>query len=204
VQEVKRNLFEAYLRPRETVVNLVSTSISSSAAFPGGEAFHFAFSPKGHHVLAYSSSRIYVINTAERELAVRRELKILRRPASVAILDDGSLLAVLSTDHQVDIYDLTEAPPKHIRAFELDHAPRTISLAPMGSILAAAYDAGVEVYSLAATDSLTDRRSVKCDAADSLLFSQDGTQLLGTTLNSRSPNTVILTAPYFDPGDCAP
>jgi hypothetical protein len=203
-KEVKRNLFEAYLRPRETVVNLVSTSISSSAAFPGGEAFHFAFSPKGHHVLAYSSSRIYVINTTERELAVKRELKILRRPASVAILDDGSLLAVLSTDHQVDIYDLTEAPPKHIRALELDHAPRTISLAPMGSVLAAAYDAGVEVYSLAATASLTDRRSVKCDAADSLLFSQDGTQLLGTTLNSRSPNTVILTAPYFDPGDCAP
>jgi len=203
-KEVKRNLFEAYLRPRETVINLVSTSISSSAAFPGGEAFHFAFSPKGHHVLAYSSSRIYVINTTERELAVKRELKILRRPASVAILDDGSLLAVLSTDHQVDIYDLIEAPPKHIRALELDHAPRTISLAPMGSVLAAAYDAGVEVYSLAATASLTDRRSVKCDAADSLLFSQDGTQLLGTTLNSRSPNTVILTAPYFDPGDCVP
>jgi hypothetical protein len=203
-KEVKRNLFEAYLRPCETVINLVSTSISSSAAFPGGEAFHFAFSPKGHHVLAYSSSRIYVINTAERELAVKRELKILRRPASVAILDDGSLLAVLSTDHQVDIYDLTQAPPKHIRALELDHAPRTISLAPMGSVLAAAYDAGVEVYSLAATASLTDRRSVKCDAADSLSFSQDGTQLLGTTLNSRSPSTVILTAPYFDPGDCPP
>ena len=203
-QEVKRNLFEAYLRPRETVINLVSNTISSSAAFPGGEAFHFAFSPKGHHVLAYSSSRIYVINTAERELAVKRELKILRRPASVAILDDGSLLAVLSTDHQVDVYDLKEAPPKHIRALQLDHAPRTISLAPMGSILAAAYDAGIEVYSLAATASLNDRRSVKCDAADSLLFSQDGTQLLGTTLNSRSPSTVILTAPYFDPGDCAP
>ncbi len=203
-REVKRNLFEAYLRPRETVVNLVSTSISSSAAFPGGEAFHFAFSPKGHHVLAYSSSRIYVINTLERDLVVKRELKILRRPASVAILDDGSLLAVLSTDHQVDIYDLSQAPPKHIRAFQLDHAPRTISLAPMGSVLSAAYDAGVEVYSLASAASLTDRRSVKCDAADSLLFSQDGTQLLGTTLNSRSPSTVILTAPYFDPGDCAP
>jgi hypothetical protein len=145
-----------------------------------------------------------VINTVERELTVKRELKILRRPASVAILDDGSLLAVLSTDHQVDIYDLAKTPPKHIRALELDHAPRTISLAPMGSVLAAAYDAGVEVYSLAATASVTDRRSVKCDAADSLSFSQDGAQLLGTTLNSKSPSTVILTAPYFDPGDCAP
>ena len=34
--EIKRNLFEAYLRPKETIINLVSTSISSSSA-PGGE-----------------------------------------------------------------------------------------------------------------------------------------------------------------------
>jgi hypothetical protein len=202
--EVKRNLFEAYLRPRETVINLVSTSISSSAAFPGGEAFHFAFSPKGQHVLAYSSSRIYVICTAEEELSVKREFKILRRPASVTILDDGSLLAVLSTDHQVDVYDLTEAPPKHKHTLALVHPPRTISLAPTGSVLAAAYDAGVEVYSLASTASATDRRAVKCDAVDSLSFSQDGTQLLGTTLHSKNPSTVILTAPYFDPGDSLP
>lgn len=202
--EVKRNLFEAFLRPRETVINLVSNSISSAAAFPGGEAFHFSFSPNGHHVLAYSTSRIYVINISEPQLVVKRELKILRRPASVTILDDGSLLAVLSTDHQVDLYDLTGVHPHHIQAVALDHAPRTIALAPEGSVLAAAYDGGVEVYSLASTALVTDRRSVKCDGADSLSFSQDGTQLLGTTLHSRNPSTVILTAPYYDPGDLIP
>jgi len=186
------------------LISLVSTSISSSAAFPGGEAFHFSFSPNGHYTLAYSSSRLYVIDTSEEELEVRRELKILRRPASTTILDDGSLLAVLSTDHQVDLYDLAGDHPKHIRAVALDHPPRTIALSPAGSVLAAAFDGGVEVYSLSPTASVNDRRAVKCDAADALLFSQDGTQLLGTTVNSKNPSTVILTAPYFDPGGHMP
>lgn len=202
--EVKRNLYEAYLRPQETIIKLVSTSISSSAAFPGGEAFHFAFSSNGQYVLAYSTSRIHVLHFVDSELTVGRELKILRRPASVAILDDGSILAVLSTDHQVDLYDLSNGKAKHIRAIALDHHPRTISLSPGGSVLAAAYDGGIEVYSLASTASATDRRGVKSDAADALSFSKDGTQLLGTTLHSKTPSTVILTAPYFNPGEHAP
>lgn len=135
---------------------------------------------------------------------MKRELKILRRPASVTILDDGTLLAVLSSDHQVDLYNLSEKHPKHVRAIALDHAPRTIALSPTGSVLAAAYDGGVEVYSLASAAVVADRRAVKCDPADSLSFSEDGTQLLGTTLNSKNPSTVILTAPYYDPGDFLP
>jgi hypothetical protein len=200
-REAKRNLFEAFLRPRQTSIKLVSTSISSSAAFPGGEAFHFSFSPNAHFVLAYSTSRIHVIRLTNPELSVVRELKIMRRPASVAILDDGSVLAVLSTDHQVDVYDLGESPPKHTRAISLDHPPRTIALSPEGSVLAAAYDGGIEVYSLSIAGM---RRAVKCDAADALSFSQDGTQLLGTTLHSKNPSTVILTAPYFNPGEHSP
>src|SRR5204862_4393567 len=104
--EAKRNLFEAYLRPRETIIKLISTSASSSAAFPGGEAFHFSFSPNGHYILALSSSRVYVIDAVSPSVTVKRELKILRRPVAAAILDDGSILAVLSTDHFVNIYDL--------------------------------------------------------------------------------------------------
>ncbi|KFY35289.1 hypothetical protein V494_06040, partial [Pseudogymnoascus sp. VKM F-4513 (FW-928)] len=201
--EVKRNLYEAYLRPQETIVKLVSTSISSSAALPGGEAFHFAFSSNGQYVLAYSTSRIHVLRFVGQEITVERELKILRRPASITILDDGSMLAVLSMDHQVDLYDLSNGKPKHIRAIALDHHPRTISLSPGGSVLAAAYDGGIEVYSLS-TAVATDKRGVKSDAADSLSFSKDGMQLLGTTIHSKNPNTVILTAPYFNPGEYSP
>lgn len=203
--EAKRNLFQAYLRPQETLIKLVSHSSSSSAAFPGGEAFHFAFSPNGQYILAYSTSRIHVLHVADEELSVQRELKILRRPAAVFILDDGSRLAVLSKDHRLDLYDLQpEQPPKKIKTIELDHNPRTISLSPCGSVLAAAYDGGIEVHSLAGTTNETIKRGVKSDAADHLSFSGDGTQLLGTTSTSKTPSSVILSAPYFDPGEHDP
>lgn len=202
-REIKRNLFEAYLRPQETIINLVSTSISSASA-PGGEAFHFSLSPRGHYVLAYSSSRIHVLDLTGPEVVVKRELKILRRPASTTITDDGLTLAVLSTDLQVDVYDLSGEHAKHTRIVSLDHAPRTIALSPTGSVLAAAYDSGVEVSSLDPDCISMDRRAVKCYAVDALSFSRDGTQLLGSTIQSRNPSTVVLTAPYYNPGSSLP
>ncbi|KAK2628136.1 hypothetical protein QTJ16_002782 [Diplocarpon rosae] len=202
-RETKRNLFDAYLRPRETIINLVSTSISPTSA-PGGEAFHFSLSPRGQYILAYNSSRIHVIDVTGADILIKRELKILRRPVSATITDDGLLLAVLSTDLQVDLYDLSGKCPEYTRAVALDHTPRTIALSPAGSVLAAAYDSGVEVWSLDPSFASTERRSVKCYAADSLSFSRDGTQLLGTTLQSRYPSTVILTAPYRDPSGSLP
>ncbi|KAI1329659.1 hypothetical protein F5Y16DRAFT_92049 [Xylariaceae sp. FL0255] len=198
-REVKRNLFEAYLRPRKTTVKLISNSISSSSA-PGGEGMQFSPSPRGHHLLAYNSSRIYVLNLQGPELAVKRELKILRRPVSTCIVDDGSFLAVLSTDMQVDLYDLGETPPRRKQSLILDNTPRAIALSPCRSVLAAAYEGGIEVSSLSSAALPTDRRAVKCDGVDALAFSSDGTQLLGTSTSSPTPNTVILTAPYYDPG----
>jgi len=200
-QEVKRNLFEVYLRPRQTIISLISTTTSSSAAFPGGEAFDFTFSPKGRWCLALSSSRIFVIDVASPTVSVRRELKVLRRPLSAAILDDGSRLAVLSTDHKVNTYDLSGVRPKFLRSLSLDNPPHTITLSAKGEVLAAAYDGGVEVHSLAANAVATDQRSVKCNRVDHLAFSGDGTMLLGTTQTSKSPATVILSAPYFTDAD---
>ncbi|OTB14433.1 hypothetical protein K445DRAFT_62999 [Daldinia sp. EC12] len=199
-REVKRNLFEAYLRPKTTTIRLVSNCIGSSSA-PGGEGMQFSSSPRGHHLLAYNSSRIFVLDVREPELAVKREFKILRRPAAACILDNGSLLAVLSTDMQVDLYDLGKVPPRRTQSLILDHAPRAIALSPCGSVLAAAYEGGIEVSSISPGALPTDRRAVKCDGVDSLAFSFDGTQLLGTTTTSYTPNTVILTAPYYDPGN---
>ncbi|KAK0733459.1 hypothetical protein B0T26DRAFT_745497 [Lasiosphaeria miniovina] len=198
-KEVKRNLFEAYLRPNKTVIKVISNSISPSSC-PGGEGIQFNPSPKGHHLLAYNSSRIHVIDMRAPEIAVKREFKILRRPAATCINDEGSLLAVLLTEMQVDVYDLTETPPKRNRSIILDHSPRAIAISPCGSVLAAAYEGGIEVSSLNPGALSTDRRAVKCDGVDALTFSFDGTQILGTTVSSSQPNTVILTAPYYDPG----
>lgn len=181
------------------MIKLVSNSISSSSC-PGGDGFNFSTSPKGHYLLAYNSSRIHIIDLRRPTISVERELKILRRPVATCIQDDGSLLAVLLTEMQVDIYDLTQTPPKHTQSIILDHSPRAIALSPCGSVLAAAYEGGIEVQSLNPGALATDRRSVKCDAVDALAFSFDGTQILGTTVHSTQPNTVILTAPYYDPG----
>ncbi|CAG7554467.1 unnamed protein product [Fusarium equiseti] len=198
-REVKRNLFEAYLRPKETTFKLISTSISSSSC-PGGEGMQYSTSPKGHHLLAYNSGRIYVIDLRGNALEVKREFKILRRPVAACINDKGTLLAVLSTEMQVDLYDLLQNPPKRAQSIILDNTPRTIALSPCGSVLAAAYEGGIEVSSLRPDALATDRRAVKCDAVDALSFSFDGTQILGTTMHSSSPSTVIITAPYYDPG----
>lgn len=198
-REVKRNLFEAYLRPNHTMIKIVSNAISSSSC-PGGDGFTFSPSPMGHFLLAYNSSRIHIIDLRGPTISVERELKILRRPVATCIKDDGSLLAVLLTEMQVDLYDLTRTPPKHTQSFILNHSPRAIALSPCGNVLAAAYEGGIEVQALNPGALPTDRRSVKCDGVDSLAFSFDGTQILGTTVHSAQPNTVILTAPYYDPG----
>lgn len=198
-KEVKRNLFDAYLRPNHTMIKLLSSSISSSSC-PGGDGMAFSPSPKGHYLLAYNSSRIHVLDLRRPTISVERELKILRRPVATCIKDDGSLLAVLLTEMQVDLYDLMHTPPKHTQSLILDHTPRAIALSSCGSVLAAAYEGGIEVQSLDPGALPTDRRSVKCDAVDALAFSFDGTQILGTTVQSAQTNTVILTAPYYDPG----
>lgn len=201
-KEVKRNLFEAYLRPRKTIIKLISNSISSSSA-PGGDGIQFSPSPKGHHLLAYNSSRIHVLDVRQRDIAVTREFKILRRPAATCINDKGTVLAVLLTEMQIDIYDLKSTPPRRTQSLILDNSPRAITLSPCGGVLAAAYEGGIEVSSLNPNATSTERRAVKCEAVDSLTFSFDGTQILGTTVHAPQPNTVILTAPYYDPGSCS-
>ncbi|KAK0618156.1 hypothetical protein B0T17DRAFT_592027 [Bombardia bombarda] len=162
-KEVKRNMFEAYLRPTKTVIKVISNSFSSSSS-PGGEGIQFSPSPKGHHVLAYNSSRIHVIDARQSEITVTREFKILRRPAATCINDEGSMIAVLLTEMQVDIYDLSATPPKRTQSIILDHSPRAIALSPCGTVLAAAYEGGIEVSSLNPGALSTDRRAVKCDA----------------------------------------
>ncbi|KAK3185361.1 hypothetical protein K4F52_005863 [Lecanicillium sp. MT-2017a] len=200
--EVKRNLLRPFMRPRETTIKLISTSISSSSC-PGGEGMQFSASAKGHHLLAYNSSRLHVLDVRGPELEVKREFMLRRRPVSATITDDATTLAVLSTEMQLNLYDLTEKPPRRKHAIILDKNPRAMAISSCASVLAAAYDTGIEVSSLRPDALPTDRREVKCDAVDALAFSYDGTQILGTTLHSSPPTTVVLTAPYYDPGTTA-
>ena len=189
------------MRPRQTLINLISINASSSAAFPGGEAFRFAFSPNGQTVLALSTSRIYVLDVTSDELVIRKELKTLRRPLSASITDDGSLLAVLSSKHQANVYGLTPNGIRHLQVLVLDNPPQTIALAHEGTVLAAAYEGGVEVFSLAANALSTDRRAVRSEAMDTLQFSGDGSMLVGSSQSLDEPNAVVITAPFYTEND---
>ena len=197
MQEAKRNLFAVFTRPRQTIINLISTTTSSSGAFPYGEAFEFSFSSRGHWCLAISSSRIIVIDTDAEVPCIKRELKVVRKPLSAHILQNGKRLAVLSTNHKVNMYDLDEQAPKFVRSVELSGPAHALTLSPRGEVLAVAYDGGVEVYSLAERALPADKRAVKSERVDSLSFSEDGTLLLGTTQASKNPSTVVVSAPYF-------
>lgn len=200
--EVRRNLFDAYLQPRETLINLISVSANSSAAFPGGEAFRFEFSPNGQTILAISSSRIYVLDASSDVIEIKRELKTVRRPLSASVTDDGSLLAVLSSRYQANVYALREGHAvKHLQVIVLDNPPKTIALSHEGTVLAAAWTGGIEVFSLSWNALSTDRRAVRSEAVDSLAFSGDGSMLVGSSNDLEEPNAVVVTAPFYTEND---
>lgn len=196
LSKIRRNAFDAFLRPRSTLLKLTSASISSSTAFPLGEAFRFIFSTNGHMLLCISSSRIFVLDVASECHVVKFELKTWRRPLNATILDDGSLLAVVSSRHQVNIYSLSSQEAKHIQGLVLNDAPRDLALSPTGGVLAMAYDDSIEVHALGEGVLIPQRRAVRCAGVDSISFSSDGMLLIGSSISSHQNIIVTIAAPF--------
>ncbi|KAJ6171847.1 hypothetical protein N7470_000914 [Penicillium chermesinum] len=171
LEEVRRNAFDVFLRPRKTLVRLISSSMSSSTAFPNGEVFRFSFSANGHMVLCISSSRIVVIALAADPVAVKHEFQTRRRPLGATIVDDGSLLAVLSSSHRVNIYRLSNDEVKQIQSITLNDAPRDLAFSPTGSVLALSYERNIEVHAVGEEVLSTERRAARCLRVDALAFS---------------------------------
>lgn len=195
--EARRNTFDAFFRPRETLIKLISNSMSSSTAFPQGEAFRFSFSVSGQMILCISSSRIVVLDVSTESAVVRHELKTSRRPLDATILDDGSLVAVVSSSHQINIYTLSNEESKLIQCLVLNDTPRALALAPTGGVLAIAYDDRIEMQTLGEGVLTTDRRAVRCNGVDSIAFSSDGFMLLGSSTTSERRTVVSVTVPFF-------
>ncbi|CAG8121265.1 unnamed protein product [Penicillium nalgiovense] len=193
VKEVRQNAFDAFLRPRQTLVRLISSSMSSSTAFPQGEVFRFSFSGNGQMVLCITSSRIVVLDVATDPVAVKHELMTRRRPLGATLRDDGSLIAVLSSTHRVHIYQLSDGEAKHIQVITLNDAPRDIKFSPAGSVLALAFEDSIEVYAVGQEALPTNRRAVRCSRVDSLSFSSDGAMLLGFA----AEGIVTITPPFY-------
>lgn len=197
LDEVRRNTFDAFLRPRRTLIKLLSTSMSSSTASPQGEAFRFSFSVSGHIILCLSSSRIVVLDVSTMSPVVRHELKTWRRPLDATIMDDGSLLAVISSKHQINIYSLTDRESQLIQCLALNDTPRALALSPTGGVIGIAYDDRIEVQAVGEGVLTTDRRAVRCSGIDSLAFSSDGFLLLGSSSSSRNGTVVSIAVPFF-------
>ncbi|KAL2840484.1 hypothetical protein BJX68DRAFT_246666 [Aspergillus pseudodeflectus] len=199
--EIRRNGFDVFFRPHHTLVKLISTSMSSSTAFPHGEAFRFAFSQNAQLILCISSSRIVVLDVTSEPPVVRHELKTWRRPLHATILDDGSLLAVASSTHQVNIYRLFDTEAQLIQNLKLTDVPRALAFSPTGGVLAIAYNAMIEVYAVGEGAAVTERRAVRCAGVDSISFSSDGVTLLGSSDNFQTGNLVTITVPLFGEQD---
>lgn len=188
-------------------MRLISSSMSSSTPFPQGEVFRFAFSANGQMVLCITSSRIVVLEVTADPVAVKHELKTRRRPLGATIHDDGSLLAVLSSAHKVNVYRLSSDEVKHIQTITLNDAPHDLTFSPTGSVLALSFERNIEVYAIGEETLSTERRAARCPRVDTLAFSSDGSMLLGSPLDCAEDSSIVtITAPFYtEPGiDASP
>lgn len=184
-------------RPRIHIIKLVSEVATASAGFPGGEAFGFSISPGGRRIAAYNSARLYVLQTAALPVGISQDYALKRRPLAVEVVDDGDVLAILADAHTVNIYDLGHQRLRRTKTLKLDFPTNCIALAPTGGLLAAAYEGGVEIFSLDSSALPTDRRAVRSQRMDRMTFSEDGSTLLGTTTRINVSSTVIVSVPVF-------
>ncbi|SMR43435.1 unnamed protein product [Zymoseptoria tritici ST99CH_3D1] len=183
-------------RPRIHIIKLVSNSVTASAGFPTGEAFGFSISPRGRRVAAYNSARLFVLQAAALPVGITQEYTLKRRPLAVEVTDLGSTMAVLADDHTINVYDIG-LKVRRSRTIKLDYPTTCIALAPTGGLLAAAYEGGIEIFSLDPKAMPTDRRAVRSVKVDRLAFSEDGSTLLGTTTRVNASSTVVVSVPVF-------
>ncbi|KAK5129843.1 hypothetical protein LTR08_002780 [Meristemomyces frigidus] len=184
-------------RPRIHIIKLMSEVATASAGFPGGEAFGFSISSGGRKIAAYNSARLYVLQTAALPVGISQDYALKRRPLAVEIADEGNLMAILADAHTVNVYDLGHQQLRRTRTIKLDFPTNCIALAPSGGLLAAAYEGGVEIFSLDPNALLTDRRAVRSQRMDRLTFSEDGSTLLGSTTRINVSSTLIVSVPVF-------
>lgn len=184
-------------RPRIHIIKLVSNTASASAGFPQGEAFGFSISPAGRRIAAYNSARLYILQTGALPVGISQDYALKRRPLAVEIIDEGNLIAILADPHTVNLYDLQDQRMGIIRSIKLDFPTNCIALAPTGGLLAAAYEGGIEIFSLDPSALPTDRRAVRSVKMDRMTFSEDGSTLLGTTTRINVSSTVTVSVPVF-------
>ncbi|KAK8166311.1 hypothetical protein IWX90DRAFT_385933, partial [Phyllosticta citrichinensis] len=185
--------------PTMTIFDLESDSATSSAL---PQPFGFSISRKGRMVAVFGTKNIWIIEANKLPETCVRTLQVRRKPVAVEILDDASLLAVLSNPFKVDLYRLQVdgvSGLERIKSVILTVDASTIALSPDGMVLATGYSFGIELVSLAEKASENDRRSANCDPMDHLMFSDDGRTLIATaSARMPRPTTVFSVHGAFD------
>lgn len=199
-REIRRNNFEVFRRPHRTMVQLISSSTGSATALPYGEALKFFFSSNGRFLICLSSARVFILDLTTPEVKVIHSLKVRSRPSIASINEDGSLLAIVTSRVQVNIYQLGLDEVKLVQHLVLSDFPRTLALSPGKSIFAVAYEEGIELFALGENALSTQRRAVRCSAVDSLSFVGDGLALFGSSMNLKKPGLVTVNAPLPSDG----
>ena len=184
-------------RPRIHVIKLVSNTATASAGFPQGEAFGFSISPCGRRIAAYNSARLYILQSQALPVGISQDYALRRRPLAVEIVDEGNTLGILADAHTVNLYDLEHQLLRRIKTIKLDYPTHCIAMSTTGALLAAAYEGGVEIFSLAPSALPTDRRAVRSQKMDRLTFSKDGSTLIGTTTRINASSTLVMSVPVF-------
>ncbi|KAF2817318.1 uncharacterized protein BDZ99DRAFT_366200, partial [Mytilinidion resinicola] len=191
--EQPAKLRQGHSSPRTTILDLVSSTASSSAL---PESFGFFVSRKGSLIAIYGATNIWLINATQLPRLFTRILEVRRKPVALDILDDGTLLAVLSTPSKVDVYRLPSEGDQPIvkeRTILLEYDSNSIALTPEGLVLATGNEFGIEVMSLAPNATEANKRYVSSPRMDTLQFSDDGRTLLATTFARQSGTSTIFT-----------
>lgn len=184
-------------RPRIHIIKIVSNTATASAGLPGGESFGFSISPGGRKIACYNSARLFILQSAALPVNISQEYSLKRRPLAVEVVDEGWVVAILTDEHTINVYDLSHHRVRRLKTFKPDNPTTTIALSPTGALLAAAYEGAVEVFSLAPDALSTDRRAARSERMDKLQFSDDGSTLIGTTTRLNAASTVVMSVPLF-------
>lgn len=185
----------SYAHPDSTVLELVSNNASSSAL---PDSFAFNLSRKGSFIAVYTSSNVWLIKAAQLPRLWARTLEVRRKPVAIDILEDGSLLAVMSRSSQVDIYEIHGEQDRQIkkrRTIMLVHEAHAMAISPDGLILITGNNFGIEVVSIGPEAPETSRRVLSGPIGDTLEFSDDGRTLLITGYARKSGSTSMFILP---------
>ena len=202
-KDATTNLFAAY-RPQVTRYNLVTPNTVSCNAAPHGETFTYTLSPSADRVAVSSSAFVTVLRIADARPVIEHHLKVQQRPTALALSDDGHVLAVVSPEWKLNIYNTYDGVPSYhlSRSLLLEAPVKSLALSLGNAVVAVAEGDGLELFSLVEGVSEGCRRKITCNEAESVTFDNNGMVIVsGSIGSSTSCTTVVSVEEPISPSD---